>query len=38
MKRLSLTIVVVFLIAAFAQIASGQHTAPTPPLTNNEAR
>jgi hypothetical protein len=36
MKRLSLTIVAVFLIGAFAQIASGQHTASTPPLTNHE--
>lgn len=36
MKRQSLTIVVVFLIAAFAQIASGQRKTSTPPLTNSE--
>ena len=36
MKRLSLIIVVVFLIVPFAHIASGQSKASTPPLTNNE--
>jgi Protein of unknown function (DUF2846) len=36
MKRQSLTIVVVFLIAAFAQVAPGQRNAATVPLANND--
>lgn len=36
MKRLSLTIVAAFVIAASAQVAFGHPKASTPPLTNNE--